>query len=303
VALHSFIPTQLASGEFHLVPAEREITVRDLLTHTSGLGSATVGPCFAAARALLENLQPTTTLADSVPRMAEAPLSFQPGSAWEYSGVFGFDTLARVVEIVSGVPINRFFHERIFEPLGMQDTFFHIPAERISRVATVYERTPTGLQPSTAVPALLAQTTDPNSRYNSGGGGLAGTAEDYARFALMLANGGRRGEGERLLARRTVELMASNHIGQLPWDRPINDLRGYRFGLGVRVLDDPAEASSLASRGTFGWSGAFGTNSWIDPVEQMVGIMLVQRQPGVVDPDLRAIFPRIQTVAYQALDD
>jgi CubicO group peptidase (beta-lactamase class C family) len=97
--------------------------------------------------------------------------------------------------------------------------------------------------------------------------------------------------------------MASNHIGQLPWDRPISDLRGYRFGLGVRVLDDPAEATTLASRGTFGWAGAFGTNSWIDPTEQMVGLMLVQRQPGVIDPLLRAIFPRVQTTAYQAIED
>jgi CubicO group peptidase (beta-lactamase class C family) len=119
----------------------------------------------------------------------------------------------------------------------------------------------------------------------------------------MLASGGRPNGGERLLARNTVALMAANHIGNLPWDRPVSDLRGYRFGLGVRVLDDPAEATTLATRGTFGWAGAFGTNSWIDPVEHMVGIMLIQRQPGVIDPELRSLWSRVQTTAYQAIDD
>jgi CubicO group peptidase (beta-lactamase class C family) len=301
-ALPSFIPTQLAVGDYHLVPAEREITLLDLLTHTSGLGSATIGLAAKATQALMGQLQATNTLADFVPRMAETPLSFQPGSTWEYSGVFGFDTLARVVEVVSGTSLSEFFRQRIFEPLGMQDTFFRVPSDRLARVPTVYDRTPTGLQ-STTPTGVLALSTDPNSRYECGGGGLAGTAEDYARFALMLASGGRRNGDERLLSRRTVALMASNHIRQLPWDRPISDLRGYRFGLGVRVLDDPAEATTLASRGTFGWAGAFGTNSWIDPAEQMVGIMLVQRQPGVIDPEQRAIWPRVQTTAYQAIDD
>src|SRR5712691_1109160 len=301
-ALPSFIPTQLAAGDYHLVPAEREITLRDLLTHTSGLGSATAGAAARAAQVLMEQLQSTNTLADFVPRMAETPLNFQPGSRWEYSAVFGFDTLARVVEVVSGNSIDAFFQERIFDPLGMRDTFFRVPSDRLSRVPTVYDRTPSGLQPTTTT-GVLGFSTDPSSRYNCGGGGLAGTAEDYARFAEMLASGGRSPGGERLLARRTVALMTANHIGQLPFDRPISDLRGYRFGLGVRVLDDPAEATTLASPGTFGWGGAFGTNSWIDPTEQMVGLLLVQRQPGVIDPELRAIWPRIQTTAYQAIDD
>ncbi len=301
-ALPSFIPSQLAAGEYHLAPAEREITLRDLLTHTSGLGSATVGLAATAAEALMRQLQPSSTLADFVPRMAETPLSFQPGNSWEYSGVFGFDTLARVVEVVSGSSIDVFFQERIFDPLGMRDTYFRVPSDRLSRVPTVYDRTPAGLQPTTPT-GVLGMSTDPTSRYNCGGGGLAGTAEDYARFAQMLASDGRSQAGERLLARRTVALMTANHIGQLPWDRPVSDLRGYRFGLGVRVLDDPAEAASLASPGTFGWAGAFGTNSWIDPTEQMVGLLLVQRQPGVIDPELRAIWPRIQTTAYQAIED
>jgi CubicO group peptidase (beta-lactamase class C family) len=301
--LPTFVPTQLAAGDFHLVPAARDITLRDLLTHTAGLGSATAGPGAEATLALLEQRQADNTLADLVQRMAEVPLSFQPGSAWEYSGIFGFDTLARVVEIVSGTAIDQFFQQRIFERLGIQDTWFHVPTDRLARVATVYDQTPDGLQPATPMRKLAASTDPSSRRYHSGGGGLAGTAMDYARFAMMLANGGLWHGGERLLARKTVELMASNHIGQLPWARPVTDLRGYRFGLGVRVLDDPAEASTLASRGTFGWEGAFGTNSWIDPAEQMVGILLIQRQAGVIDPELGALWARIQTTAYQAIED
>src|SRR5579859_3753204 len=254
--LPMFRDMQVATAE-GLVPADREITLRDLLTHTSGLGSATAGPGVAAMAALPPR-QATQTLEEVVPRMAEVPLSFQPGTCWEYSPGFGFDTLGRVVEIVSGMQLDRFLRQRLFEPLGMSDTAFAQPADKLSRVATVYERSEHGLRPGTPI-AALGLSTDPNNRYFSGGGGLAGTAEDYYRFAVMLANGGQL-DGERILSRKTVELMASNHIGQLPFDRPVSDLRGYRFGLGVRVLDNPAEGSTLASRGTFGWAGAFNTN-------------------------------------------
>jgi CubicO group peptidase (beta-lactamase class C family) len=300
-AAPAWLATQLAAGDFHLVPATREITIRDLLTHTSGLGSATVGPGAAGSLAIMQEERFDKTLADVVPRMARVPLSFQPGSAWQYSPMFGFDTLGRVVEIVSGVGLDEFFRQRIFEPLGMRNTSFHVPSDKLARVATVYERGPAGLQ--AAKPSgVLSLSTDASSRYCSGGGGLAGTAEDYGRFAQMLANGGQL-DGERLLGRKTVGLMASNHIGQLPLDSAVGDMRGYRFGLGVRVLDDPAEASTLASRGTFGWAGAFGTNSWIDPVEDMVGLLLIQRMVDPADTQLRTLWPRFQTTAYQAIDD
>jgi CubicO group peptidase (beta-lactamase class C family) len=284
-----------------LVPATREITVQDLLTHTSGLGSAVAGAAFDSWTAVLRNRQAGATLADLVPRMASTPLSFQPGAAWEYSGIFGFDALARIVEIVSGTPFDRFLAEHIFGPLGMDSTTFHVPAQQVSRVTVAYERGPNGLQAGTPS-GILGDSTDPNARYTSGGGGLAGTAEDYARFANMLCNGGQL-ENVRILSRKTVELMASNHIGDLPLVLGQSDLRGYRFGLGVRVLDSPAQACTLLSRGSFGWAGAFGTNSWIDPVEGMVGIMLIQRMPDPTDAELRSLWPRIQTGAYQALED
>jgi CubicO group peptidase (beta-lactamase class C family) len=297
--------TDLKSGGYHLEPASREVTIKDLLTHTSGVGSAIAGPGFEHAAAVIGSLQSGQSLADLIPKMGAVPLSFQPGSAWEYSPGFAFDTLAHIVELASGSPVDRFLRERLFEPLEISDTSFTVPATDLSRLATVYERTPSGLRPATTPIRFLNLQTDQNNRYYSGGGGLVGTARDYARFGMMLANGGQL-DGLRVLSRRTVALMASNHIGDLSFDRSASDMRGYRFGLGVRVLEDPASANTLASAGTFGWAGAFGTNSWIDPVEQMVGLMLIQRLPtgpNEVDLDLRSLWPRFQITAYQALDD
>ena len=298
----AWVATQVPSGDFHLVPANREVTLKDLLTHTSGFGSATVGPGAAAMVAHLQSQQPAETLADVVPRMAATPLSFQPGTAWEYSPAYAFDTLGRVVELVSGQPLDTFLQQRLFEPLGIRDTTFHVPAEKLGRLSAVYQRGPDGLQ-AIEPTGLLGISTNPAARYHSGGGGLVGTAEDYARFAMLLCDGGAL-ERTRLLSGKTVELMASNHIGQLPLDRPVGgDMTGYRFGLGVRVLDDPGAATTLASRGTFGWAGAFGTNSWIDPAERMVGVMLIQRAQDPTDNVLRGLWPRFQNAAYQAIDD
>ena len=299
----AWVSSTLETGGFHLEPAQREITVRDLLTHTSGLGSAMVGPCANETLAVASSIRAGEALAEVIPRMGATPLSFQPGCVWEYSPGFGFDTLARIVEVVSGQPIDQYLQQRIFEPLRMPDTTFSVPLNTTSRLATVYERGPNGLQPATTI-RMLSLALDPDNRYYSGGGGLVGTAEDYGHFAMMLANGGQSPDGERVLGRKTVRLMASNHIGQLPWDRPVGgDLRGYRFGLGVRVLEDPGAAASPASPGTFGWAGAFGTNSFIDPVEHMVGIMLIQRSMDPNDGELRSLWPRFQNTAYQAIDD
>lgn len=299
-AAPSYVSTTVPTGGYHLAPAEREVTVRDLLTHTSGLGSATTGRSWEEWTGLLQSLQASNTLADFVPRMASTSLSFQPGSAWEYSGIFGFDTLAHIVELVSGMSLERYFQQRIFEPLGMHDTTFHVPAARLSDVVTPYERGANGLQPGTPT-GLLSFSTVTDGRYCSGGGGLAGTAEDYARFAMALCAGGEL-DGARILARKTIQLMASNHIGNLPWDRPTGDLRGYRFGLSVRVLQDPAEGRTMCSTGTFGWAGAYGTNSWIDPIEDTIGLMLIQRMPDMTDQRLRSLWPRYQNTVYQALD-
>lgn len=299
--LPEFADLQVQQPDDSLTKADRDITVRDLLTHTSGLGSATTGQALELAQGIVELRDPAATLADVVPQMAKVPLSFQPGTAWEYSGAFGFDTLGRIVEVVSGMPLDQFLTQRLFEPLGMHETTFAVPAEKLDRVPTVYDRGPNGLQLATPT-GYLDRATTPTNRYHGGGGGLTGTAEDYSRFAMMLAAGGIL-DGERILSRKTVDLMRSNHIGQMPFDRTTIDMRGCRFGLGVRVVENPADATTLASKGTFDWAGAFGTNSLIDPVEGVVVLMLIQRFPNITDQVLRSLWPRYTTAAYQALVD
>jgi CubicO group peptidase (beta-lactamase class C family) len=297
--LSAFLPAfkeLLVAGETGKVPASREITLRDLLTHTAGLGT---GPNPAMLTDVPGGVSAGDTLADVVPRMASVPLRFQPGTEFRYSPELGFDVLGRVIEIASGLRLDEFLRRRIFEPLGARDLFFKVPAARLPDVATVYMRAPGGLRP-VRPNGVLAFSTVPESKYHSGSGGLAGTAEAYARFALMLAQGGQL-DGRRVLAASTVALMASNQVGELPLSTPYVDLSGYRFGLGVRVLDNPKEAKSLASRGTFGWSGAFNTNVWIDPVEQMVSLLLIQRMLDLEDAALRSLPLRIEDAAYQAL--
>ncbi len=298
--LSAFLPAfrdlEVAS-ETGPVPALREVTLHDLLTHTAGLG---VGPNPPFLTDVPGGVKAGDALADVVPRMASFPLRFQPGSEFRYSPELGFDVLGRVVEIVSGQPLDVFLRERIFEPIGSHDLFFQVPSDRLSDVATAYMRAPGGLRPVRPA-GMPAFSTQPESAYHSGSGGLAGTAEAYARFALMLAQGGAF-DGRRVLAPRTVGLMASNHVGHLPLTTSYIDLSGYRFGLGVRVLDDPAQANSLASRGTFGWAGAFSTQVWVDPFEQMVSLLMIQR---MLDPDdalLKSLAPRIETAVYQAIE-
>ncbi len=283
------------SGE-HAVPAAREITVRDLLSHSSGLGSAPAGTRLAlAVRQARAEVGLHGAVADFMPRLKPIPISFQPGTAWAYSGVGGFDVLGRIVEVVSGRTLDQFFRERIFEPLGMQDTHFYLPEQKLARLVTAYEKTRDGLQ------EMLWATGNPaerNGTYFSGSGGLAGTAPDYLRFAQMLVNGGTLGD-ERFLSPKTVRLMATNHIGDLPIGRP--EMRGYRFGLGVQVVADAGQARSLQTLGSFGWNGAFSTSFWVDPAEQMVHVFLTQT---FVDPGFTfGLFSDLETLVNQAVTD
>lgn len=252
---------QAAGPAFHTVPAAREITVRDLLTHTSGLVS---GGVSATEAAKIER-KATDTLATYLPKLASVPLAFQPGSRWTYSPSAGFDTLGRIVEVASGQPLDQFLRQRIFGPLGMKDTSFYGPTDRQPRVVTMYERSPEGMK----------VVDNPDQRrsalYFSGGGGLRGTAEDYVQFAQMLLNGGQL-NGTRLLGPRTVELMRSVHVPDTLAGRPA----GRAFGLSVQVVDNPVLAGHSVSAGSYGWDGAFGTHFWIDSKEQLVGILMVQ---------------------------
>lgn len=253
--------------DYYTVPATREITVRDLLTHTSGLESGDLGNRVGGR---LVPRDTTKTLADYVPRLSQVPLDFQPGSQWTYSLLAGMETLSRIVEVTSGLPYDQFLKQRIFDPLGMKDTGFVVSSDRASRVATLYERTPKGLSRQDT-PAWLSTKT-----FFSGGGGLWSTAEDYAQFAQMLANGGEL-NGKRLLSPRTIDLMATNHVGELYSGAGAgNRVQGMGFGLSMEVVLDPIRANRRTSLGSFGWDGAFGTHFWVDQKEKLIGVLMVQ---------------------------
>ncbi len=257
-----FAPPAAAPKEprFYTIPAEREITIRDLLTHTSGLVS---GP-FSNSENAKVNYKPGETLANYIPRLGTVPLEFQPGTRWAYSAQAGMDTLARIVEIVSGLNFDQFTRQRIFEPLGMKDTFFYPAESHKPRIVTLYQKTPKGLQQQDNPPFM-------NGVYLSGGGGLSSTAEDYLQFGQMLANGGQL-NGRQLLSPRSVEMMSSIYIPDTLPGRS----RGEGYGLSVRVIADPVAALTALSKGCFGWSGAFGTHFWVDPKEKVVAILMTQ---------------------------
>jgi len=248
------------SGQpFHTAAADREITVRDLLTHTSGLMSG--GPSTQSGRGF--GAKSGETVGQVLSRIATVPLDFQPGTRWAYSAQFGFDTLVRVVEVASGMPYDQFAKQRIFDPLAMKDTFFY-PTDGNPRIVTLYQRA-NGMFKKQENPQFM------NGAYFSGGGGLFTTAEDYLQFGLMLLNGGQL-NGKRLLSSRTIELMSSVFAPDtLPGRVP-----GEAFGLSVRVVTDSAARNTFLSKGSFGWSGAYNTHFWVDPKERIVGIMMTQ---------------------------
>jgi len=223
---------------FYTVPVEREVTIRDLLTHTGGLVS---GPISGSVNRSVA-AGPKETLADYIPRLGKVPLEFQPGTRWAYSATAAFDTLSRVVEVTSGMPIDRFVKQRIFDPLQMKDTTYVPPAGN-PRLVKLYSRTSEGLKPAQD-PVFM------NGVYFSGGGGLFSTAEDYAQFAMMLANGGEL-NGRRLLSPRLVELMGSVFAPDTLPGRP----RGESFGLSVRVVNDRWRGIRFCRKAVSGGAG------------------------------------------------
>jgi CubicO group peptidase (beta-lactamase class C family) len=257
---------EAAAPEIYTVPANREITVRDLLTHTSGLESSGVGYREATRAAPRRG---TDSLATYIPTLAAGPLDFQPGSQWRYSLLAGMETLGRIVEVASGQTFDQFLKQRLFDPLGMKDTGFVVPNDKLPRLVTLYNRRPLGLE-RTGTPEWLDTTT-----LFSGGGGLYSTAEDYIQFGEMLVNGGS-WNGIRILSPRTVDLMASNHVGELYQGEGSGGVRGMGFGLSVEVVLDPIQANTRRSPGSFGWYGAFGTQFWVDRKEQLVGLLMIQ---------------------------
>jgi CubicO group peptidase (beta-lactamase class C family) len=247
---------------FYTVPASREITIQDLLSHVSGLAS---GGAASGAEVAKVARKPGEKLADYIPRLGTTPLDFQPGTQWSYSPGAAFDTLGRIVEIVADETFDQFLRQRIFEPLGMTDTFFHPAADRLPRVPVTYHRADGGLR-LVDMQARLANTT-----YFSGAGGLMTDAADYLQFGQMLLDGGQL-NGKRLLSPKTVDLMSSVFAP----DTLPGRTRGRGFGLSVQVVSDSVAAGYRVSAGSFGWDGAFGTHFWVDPKEKVVGILMIQ---------------------------
>jgi CubicO group peptidase (beta-lactamase class C family) len=286
--------------------ARRRITIRDLLTHRSGLdyGFLDDGPVGDGYRAagISDGIAPPgmATMAENVERLARQPLLFQPGTRWAYA--LNADVLGRVVEVVSGQSLADFMQARIFAPLGMRETFFWVPDAKAPRLVVPDMPDSTGrlvpmrgeMQSFSEGRLLLAGAASRGSRtYFSGGAGLVGTGGDYLRFLTMLANGGEL-DGVRLLSRKTVELMTASHTGDLP-GAPLGP--GSGFGLGFQVLLDPGEAGVYGSPGTFSWGGIYGTTFWVDPKEHLVAVVMIQRFP-TTGIRLLELF---RTLAYSAL--
>jgi CubicO group peptidase (beta-lactamase class C family) len=312
--ISKFIPEfkepKVLTADGKTVPAKREITIRDLLRHTSGISYRFWGKPIAEVyekAGIFDGLAPTEgTIAEMTKRIAVQPLHNQPGEAWEYG--LNTDVLGYLVEVASGMPLDKFFKERIFNPLKMPDTQFYVSDAQKNRVVSLY--TPGekgGIVKSPDAPTrwgqLIFSPAVPygNQRsYFSGGGGLTSTASDYLRFTQMFLNGGQL-DGQRLLSRKSVELMGMNHIGDISvWTyvspSAVGNL-GDKFGLGFGVRSD-AGMNELGSTGEYMWAGIFNTRFWIDPKEQMSIVMLGQIIPR--NPEIEA---KVHAAVYQAIQD
>ncbi len=240
-----------------VLDAKKKITIKHLLMHTAGLtygwGNKPVDALYREAKIR----EPGSTLVDMVEKLSKIPLVHEPGEKWTYS--VSTDVLGYFVEVVSGMPFEEFLQTRIFSPLGMVDTAFSVPSEKVDRFAALYRPTKENGLERTRRPAL---EVDEYTFFPSGGGGLVSTAADYMRFSQMLLNGGEL-DGVRILGKKTVELMRYPHHNN-------------RFGLGFRIITDENPPNTLESVGSFSWSGAAATTFWIDPHEEVVAVLMTQ---------------------------
>lgn len=255
------------------VPAKSEITIRQLLNHTSGItyGDGLQGRYYRQA-GMTVGLTPTEgTIAEMIKKLGQLPLISRPGEEFHYG--MSVDVLGYLIEVISKMPLNEFLNKRIFEPLKMQDTYFTLPQNKLPRLTTLYKMESDGR----LSPAVGYFPYPKEQNYFSGGAGLISTAADYARFAQMLLNKGEL-EGKRILSRKTIELMTSNYTGDLYIFNPFkhNGIMGDKFGYGFGIRTERGVYDELESIGTFGWDGAFYTRFWVDPKEDLVGIFLSQ---------------------------
>ena len=287
-----------ADTSYTSVPAKRDITIRDLLTHTSGLGYAQIGS--REANALYAKYDITagigvtnSTLLDAMNRLGKLPLMHQPGEKFTYG--LNTDLLGCLVEVISGSTLNDFFTTRIFQPLGMKDTYFFVPQEKTGRLVNLYREDSLG-QLRKSDGNMLNGPTVANyplmkSTYYSGGAGLSSTIYDYAVFLQMLLNDGKY-NGRQLLSRNSVRMMTMNQIGDL-------SLGADKFGLGFQVVTERGSARTPAQEGTFGWGGAFATSYWVDPKEKMVLLFYRQLQGGTHGD----VVEKFRALTYQAIAD
>ena len=284
------------NGSYNLEPVERPITLRHLLTHTAGMSYGT-GP---ASREWEEAdfqgwyfANKTETIGESIARMASLPLDAHPGTAWIYG--YNTDILGAVIEKASGMDLNNFLQQEIFEPLEMSDSHFYLPENKRDRLAVVYQPKPGGgIQAIPATDGMRSQglyIDGPRISY-SGGAGLLSTANDYARFLQMTLNGGEL-DGKRILSRKTIELMTTNHLGDLPFRS------GQGFGLGFSIVTDLGERGTLGSVGEYGWGGAYHSTYWVDPLEELVVVYLTQIIPATGLDD----YSKLRSGVYQAIID
>ncbi|MBC7703564.1 MAG: beta-lactamase family protein [Rhodoferax sp.] len=283
----------------------RPMTVQDLLRHTSGLGYGEISDNAAFKAALTQaglykpgnidfdarDMSP----AEQVSRLAAVPLLRQPGTAWEYS--LSTDVLGRVIEAASGQRLGDFMADRIFKPLGMKDTAFHVPEAKASRLTASFDK-----DPATGTPFKLIDVSKSPGN-DSGGAGAVSTAADYLRFSQMMLNGGTL-EGQRILSRNTVRWMTSDHLGsriplaQSPGGNVLYSSQ-YTFGLGLAGRPADGLAATPGSAGDYNWSGYAGTAFWVDPKEQIVGVMMMQ-SPGAMRNYHRNL---LRQLVYQAISD
>ncbi len=276
------------------IPAKRQVTIRDLLTHTSGIGYAQIGSKEAnsiyAKNKITAGLDVYEgTLADAMTRLGTLPLMHQPGQQWTYG--LNVDLLGRLVEIWSGMTLEEFFNDRIFKPLDMKDTYFNVPEEKANRLVNFFMEDSTGLKKFEK--ALGGDMNFPirKKTYFSGGGGLSSTIYDYAVFLQMLLNGGEY-NGKRFLSRNTVRMMTMNQIGDL-------NLGDNKFGLGFAIVSEKGSSMLPHQAGTYSWGGAFSTTYWVDPKENMV-VLLYRQMWGSHDDTVDQAF---KVLVYQAIND
>ncbi len=286
-----------AEGSPRTVPANRQITLHDLMTHTAGLsygfGDDVLDQKYQREMwgALLQ--KPDADMAEWMEVIATMPLAFQPGARFRYS--VATDVLGAVVQVVSGLPFEDFLAQRIFAPLGMTDTAFYVKPEMLDRLAACYRTDAEGKLEAFEPDGPTSYRTPPSAP--SGGGGLVSTTGDYFRFCRMLLNRGEL-DGVRLLGRKTVEWMTTNHLPPGVY-LDNNPAGGAGFGLGVLVVSDAGRRETLGTRGIYGWGGMATTNFWIDPVEEIIGILMLQFVPG----EIYSVVDDFRNLAYQALVD